>query len=142
MNDLSIKFNIVYKQCEEQLSKQRHYDFGLRNIKSVLRQAGNILRERLENMKVKENKIPTKDELTKIEEELMYKALKDMNLSKLVKDDIGLFTSLLDDVFVNQYKKNVPDKVVREHSEAIIKDMNLVADALEQDAWLQKILQL
>jgi len=142
MNDLSIKFNIVYKQCEEQLSKQRHYDFGLRNIKSLLRQAGNILRERLENMKVKENKIPTKDELTKIEEELMYKALKDMNLSKLVKDDIGLFTSLLDDVFVNQYKKNVPDKVVREHSEAIIKDMNLVADALEQDAWLQKILQL
>lgn len=142
MNDLSIKFNIVYKQCEEQLSKQRHYDFGLRNIKSVLRQAGNILRERLENMKVKENKIPTKDELTKIEEELMYKALKDMNLSKLVKDDIGLFTSLLDDVFVNQYKKNVPDKEVREHSEAIIKDMNLVADALEQDAWLQKILQL
>lgn len=142
MNDLSIKFNIVYKQCEEQLSKQRHYDFGLRNIKSVLRQAGNILRDRLENMRVKENKIPTKDELTKIEEELMYKALKDMNLSKLVKDDIGLFTSLLDDVFVNQYKKNVPDKVVREHSEAIIKDMNLVADALEQDAWLQKILQL
>ena len=142
MNDLSIKFNIVYKQCEEQLSKQRHYDFGLRNIKSVLRQAGNILRDRLENMKVKENKIPTKDELTKIEEELMYKALKDMNLSKLVKDDIGLFTSLLDDVFVNQYKKNLPDKEVREHSEAIIKDMNLVADALEQDAWLQKILQL
>jgi dynein heavy chain len=142
MNDLSIKFNIVYKQCEEQLSKQRHYDFGLRNIKSVLRQAGNILRDRLENMRVKENKIPTKDELTKIEEELMYKALKDMNLSKLVKDDIGLFTSLLDDVFVNQYKKNVPDKEVREHSEAIIKDMNLVADALEQDAWLQKILQL
>lgn len=141
MNDLSIKFNIVYKQYEEQLSKQRHYDFGLRNIKSVLRQAGNILRDRLENMKVKENKIPTKDELTKIEEELMYKALKDMNLSKLVKDDIGLFTSLLDDVFVNQYKKNAPEKEVREHSEAIIKDMNLVADALEQDAWLQKILQ-
>jgi len=25
-----------------------------------------------------------------------------MNLSKLVKDDVGLFTSLLDDVFVNQ----------------------------------------
>jgi len=142
MNDLSIKFNIVYKQCEEQLSKQRHYDFGLRNIKSVLRQAGNILRERLEDMKTRENKIPSKDELTKIEEELMYKALKDMNLSKLVKDDIGLFTSLLDDVFVNAFKRNVPDKEVREHSEKIIQENHLIADRLEDDPWMQKILQL
>jgi dynein heavy chain len=117
MDDLATKFNIVYKQCEEQLSKQRHYDFGLRNIKSVLRQAGNILRERLETIREKEGKNPEGEVLLKIEEELMYKALKDMNLSKLVKDDVLLFTSLLDDVFVNQYKKNVPDKEVREHSE-------------------------
>lgn len=75
------------------------------------------MRERLENMREKEGKVPDQDLLIKIEEELMYKALKDMNLSKLVKDDVGLFTSLLDDVFVNQYKKNVPDKEVREHSE-------------------------
>ena len=84
MDDLATKFNIVYKQCEEQLSKQRHYDFGLRNIKSVLRQAGNILRERLESIREKEGKNPEGEVLLKIEEELMYKALKDMNLSKLV----------------------------------------------------------
>jgi len=108
----------------------------------VLRQAGNILRERLEGIRDKTGKNPEGPELLMIEEELMYKALKDMNLSKLVKDDVMLFTSLLDDVFVNQYKKNVPDKEVREHSEAYIKENNLIMDPLEQDAWLQKILQL
>lgn len=142
-DDLSVKFNIVYRQCEEQLSKQRHYDFGLRNIKSVLRQAGNILREEMEKYQAK-GETP---KLQVIEEQLMYKALKDMNLSKLVKDDVKLFESLLDDVFVHFKKENDPNKLISTNVESVLKEYSLIYymkndKTAPPDPWFTKILQL
>lgn len=121
---LSYKFNILYKLCEEQLSKQRHYDFGLRNILSVLRTAGNSKRSEKEGTS---------------EEMIMARTLRDMNMSKFVSQDSPLFIQLLKDIFPLQ--TNIPKKEYRDVEKGVrklMKENNLV----DKQEWFIKIIQL
>ena len=89
---LSIKFHVLYRLCEQQLSKQPHYDFGLRNILSVLRTAGAQLRAEKKMAELNETKMRS-------ESYLLCRTLRDMNMSKFVAEDVGLFLSLINDMF-------------------------------------------
>ena len=80
---LAKKTVTLYSLMVQQLSKQDHYDYGLRNLKAVLNMAGQIKRA--------DANMP--------EESILMRALRDMNLPKFIKDDERLFRLLLGDLF-------------------------------------------
>ncbi|CAE7456958.1 ODA2 [Symbiodinium sp. CCMP2592] len=124
MDTLGKKFNILYALCEQQLSKQRHYDFGLRNILSVLRQSGAVKR----------------GEPADADEEMLFmRTVRDMNLSKLVADDVPLFMALLKDLFP---KVNDPPKKTYDSLEAAVNKLAEKERLFGKDTWLLKIVQL
>ncbi|XP_056647538.1 dynein axonemal heavy chain 10 [Diorhabda sublineata] len=80
---LAKKMTVLYKLAREQLSKQFHYDWGLRALNSVLRMAG-VLKRASPDIK---------------EALVLMRALRDMNHPKFVYEDVPLFLGLIKDLF-------------------------------------------
>lgn len=80
---LAKKMTVLYKLSKEQLSKQYHYDFGLRALKSVLVMAGGLKRQYSD--------MP--------EDLVLMRALRDSNMPKFVFEDVPLFKGLINDLF-------------------------------------------
>lgn len=118
---LSIKFVTLYELSSELLSKQAHYDWGLRAVKSVLRVAGSLKR----------------GEPDKSEDELLMRALRDFNTPKIPAQDTPIFLRLIADLFmgkevqlkVNEDLKQVV-KVVAKH-EKLQQDEGFVLKVLQ-----------
>uniref|UniRef100_A0A8C5X999 Dynein axonemal heavy chain 17 n=2 Tax=Malurus TaxID=55806 RepID=A0A8C5X999_9PASS len=80
---LARKFITLYTLCKELLSKQDHYDWGLRAIKSVLVVAGSLKR----------------GDPGCAEDQVLMRALRDFNIPKIVTDDLPVFMGLIGDLF-------------------------------------------
>ncbi|XP_055375876.1 dynein axonemal heavy chain 2 [Condylostylus longicornis] len=81
--NLAKKVFILYELAKQQLSKQCHYDFGLRSMVALLRYAG-----------LKRRQLPNTNE-----EEIIYLAMKDMNVARLTSNDLPLFNGIMLDIF-------------------------------------------
>jgi len=80
---LACKIDKLYLLSKEQLSKQHHYEWGLRSIKSVLSAAGLLKRQNPD--------MP--------EDLILMKAMRDINMPKFINDDATLFEGLIKDLF-------------------------------------------
>jgi dynein heavy chain, axonemal len=120
---LAHKFDMLYRLCEQQLSKQRHYDFGLRSVLAVLRSCGAAKRAAGPSQR---------------ESEILMRVVRDMNVSKLVDADIAIFQTLIEDLF---------PKIAVRKAEYPGLETSLVRCAKESDLaltphWQLKVIQL
>ena len=81
--ELAKKVVTIIQLMKDQLSKQSHYDFSMRAVKTILTASGRIKRES-----------PMLAEI-----QVVLKAIRDMNLPKFLAEDVVLFDNLFIDLF-------------------------------------------
>ena len=120
--DLAKKMVVTFKLSSEQLSSQDHYDYGMRAVRSVINAAGLIKRAE-----------PDMDE-----QQLLLRALRDVNVPKFLKDDLPLFEYIIIDLFPGVEKPNINRKPLDSSLIETCERLNLQA---EQN-FIDKIYQL
>lgn len=121
---LAKKMIRLYSLASQQLSKQDHYDFGMRAVKSILVLAGRL--KRVE---------PDTDE-----ELLLVKAIRGANLPKFLTDDTHLFLALVQDFFpeVTEVTEGEVNVIVGEETRKVL----LESQKLPTEGMISKSQQL
>jgi dynein heavy chain len=124
---LAKKMTTLYKLSAEQLSKQYHYDFGLRALKSVLVMAGQLKRQYSDMLEAK----------------VLMRALRDMNMPKFIFEDVPLFKGLINDLFPGLTAERVGAEDLNDNIKAYMRSKgNEHSDRECFDKQVDKVVQL
>ena len=123
---LAHKFITLFLLSKELLSKQMHYDWGLRAIKGILRIAGGMKRAE-----------PDKSEI-----QILMRALRDTNLPKFVDADFGIFLGLVIDLFPKVESPKQTDPAITAALNEVLDDVETPFVRDEHDVFVAKCLSL
>jgi dynein heavy chain 1 len=141
--ELSRKVVPLFELCKEQLSKQSHYDFGLRALKAVLVSAGNVKRHELailrEEASTDGGKMDEEEIASKVSEQsVLIQSISQTMVPKLVGTDNVLLRALVHDVFPNAEFTFNPIAGLRDVIVQVCEERFLSPS----DSFLEKALQL
>ncbi|KAL1303469.1 hypothetical protein AAFC00_006850 [Neodothiora populina] len=121
-----------FDQCGERLSKQPHYDFGLRALKSVLVSSGGLKRARL----VQSADSTASDEI--VEPQIIMQSLRETIAPKLIRPDVDMMAEVEDQIFPGvQY---VPAELAELRK--AVSDIAEEKKLQPSEAWMTKVVQL
>ena len=120
-----------FDKCSASLSKQPHYDFGLRALKSVLISSGGLKRLRLAA-----GSEPANDAI--VEPQIIVQSIQETIAPKLVRDDALKMEQIGGESFPGVQYLPAALESLRKALQEVVDERKLVAT----DAWLTKVLQL
>ena len=121
-----------FDHCSSRLSKQAHYDFGLRALKSVLVSSGGLKRTRIANS---EGELGP-DEI--VEPQIMVQSLRETIAPKLVREDVDIMLDIqMQDFQGVEYVPANFDKLT-----AAIREIAQEQHYVDSEMWITKALQL
>lgn len=120
-----------FEKCTSMLSKQAHYDFGLRALKSVLVSSGGLKRARI----AANDDVGPEEE---IEPQIIVQSIRETIAPKLIKSDVEIMKSVEAEMFpqVNYHPASLNE--LKETICSIAKEKNLIVS----ETWMTKIIQL
>jgi len=123
----------LFQKCQSRMSKQSHYDFGLRALKTLLVSVGALKRGALEGKEPVEGEM-----LALVEKDVLIRGACNNVVPKLIAEDLIVFDEVLKETFPGSEVARMEDESLRAEILEICKEKSFVAE----ESFVQKILQL